>query len=197
MSSSVLIAEESVSQAERERLESFRCRGCGECCFLRIPLTHTDVTRITTATGLSAAELVELVPATEFRGGHEHLEWIWFGPRRRQRRVMCLKESDGHCMYLADDNRCSAYEYRPTVCRIHPFVLGTCARGERIESVEVNNGCECAGSLDGENCLDELLELHVTSDDEDRSYKSLVASWNRSRRERSEATFLDFVGLGD
>ncbi len=74
MSSSVLIVEESVSRAERERLESFRCRGCGECCFLRIPLTHADVARITEATGRSAEELVEFAPPGAFRGNHDHLK---------------------------------------------------------------------------------------------------------------------------
>ncbi len=197
MSSSVLIAEASVHAAERETLNRFRCQGCGECCYLRIPVTHKDVARIVAGTGRSARELVEFVPPAVFRGDSAYLEWVWLGPRKRSRRVMCLKEVEGHCVYLDEENRCSGYEHRPTVCRTHPFILEMCEQDERIEGVELNQGCECAGTLDGENKVEEVISVHLAGDREDRSYKSLVAQWNRSRRQRSEEEFLVFIGLGD
>jgi len=196
MSTSGLIAEESVTAADRERLSQFRCRGCGECCHLRIPVTDLDVRRIRDATGRTAEELVEFVPPAEFRGDNAHLDWIWFGPRRNSRRVMCLKEVDGHCMYLDENNRCGGYEYRPTVCRIHPFILEMCERDEQVEGVEFNDGCECAGTCDGQNSLEDIISVHQASNSEDVNYRSLVARWNRNRRARTEAEFLAFLGLG-
>jgi Fe-S-cluster containining protein len=195
MSNSLVFVEESVSGNQERMLRGFRCRGCGRCCHLRIPVTHRDVARMTRATGRSAADLVEFVPQTSFRGDAAYLDWVWFGPRRHHRRVMCLHEVEGHCMYLSGENRCLAYTHRPTVCRTHPFVLEACERGERIARVELNQGCECAGDFDGRNHPEELLELHRSEDREDRSYKALVARWNRSRRPRSAAEFLGHLGL--
>jgi Fe-S-cluster containining protein len=197
MASVLTLSEKKVSTTQQGWLRGFRCRGCGECCHLRIPVTVEDVRRIVRATGRSARQLVEFAPVAEFRGENDHLEWVWFGPRRQHRRVMCLREVDGHCLFLDADNRCKGYRYRPTVCRIHPFVLETCDRGKSVEGVELNDGCECGGSFDGSNTVERILETHLASEHEDSQYRSLVARWNRSRRQRSEEEFLCYLGLAD
>ena len=181
---------------EREQdaaLMNFRCRGCGNCCHLRIPVTHHDLQRIIEATGKKAEDIVEFVPTSEFRGIPDDLTWIRFGPRKKDLRVMCLQERDGHCMYLGDDCRCQGYAYRPVVCRTHPFILELDDDESGITSIEHNDGCECAGDDGHKFSESELVDMHNWSTGEDTEYTGLVAIWNRNRKIRSEEEFLRYI----
>jgi hypothetical protein len=75
--------------------------------------------------------------------------------------------------------------------------MQTCDHGEYVEDVELNDGCECSGSFDGNNIVESILNTHLSSEREDSEYRALVARWNRSRSQRSEKEFLVYLGLAD
>jgi Fe-S-cluster containining protein len=187
------VIEEAASGSQRG--VRFSCSGCGNCCHLRIPVNDRDVARILAETGLALDEVVEFVRPAEFRGEPDHLAFVWFGPRRSDRRVMCLRESGGHCRFLTADRRCAIYSCRPVVCRSHPFVLEASACGRRIEALEMNYDCDCAATRGAVRTEAELITLDRWSAAEDSRYGALVARWNRSRRRRTEARFLEYVGM--
>ncbi|MBD3388877.1 MAG: hypothetical protein GF416_07400 [Candidatus Altiarchaeales archaeon] len=75
------------------RRDRFECKLCGNCCRFRVtPLTGEDVRR------LEEAGLGDGV----------------------DRDRMSTGRVNGRCVFLVDD-RCTAYEHRPQVCRDFPF----------------------------------------------------------------------------
>ncbi len=80
-------------------------RFCGKCCFdTEMPLTEEDLRRIE---GLGYVK-------DEFS--------IRDGETRRLRNV------NGRCYFLDDENRCVIYEHRPEGCRLYPAVFD----GEKV-----------------------------------------------------------------
>lgn len=99
------------------RTNGFRCRQCGACCqgeekTSRVIVSPPEIDRIIEATGLEKSEIV--LPYPEFiksdEGGWFTFEW-------------CLKNEDGKCIFLAEDERCAIYSARPWICRTYPFAL--------------------------------------------------------------------------
>jgi Fe-S-cluster containining protein len=105
--------------ADWEKLLKFRCTGCGNCCRgTYILITDSDLARLVEGTGRSANEIVHFVGEKDVAFDKRHPWWIRFEAGRR---VMVLRWKRGACTFLDADNRCTAYEHRPLVCRIHPF----------------------------------------------------------------------------
>jgi len=171
----------------------FRCAGCGTCCRLWVPITTADVRRLAAGTGLGAGELVQFVAAAEFTDGVEDLTVVALGARKR-RMVMCLRERGDGCRFLAPD-RCLAYEHRPLVCREFPFILDLDDAEERIEAVEMNDGCDCSGTTDGEPDEQPLVELYRQSMDEEEEYDAAARRWNRRKRPGTAKELLEYLGL--
>ena len=177
-------------------LLKFRCGGCGTCCHLWIPVTDDDVRRLMEATGLPVGKIVEFVKPSLFGASPGTVAWIKFGPRRRDRRVMCLREVKDRCLFLKA-NRCVAYEDRPVVCREHPFVLSLDESGRRIESIELSDVCECSHTLDGKVSKRDLKKAYRWNVEQDDAYFKKVRRWNRRKGFGTEHNFLDYLGLTD
>ena len=77
------------------RKGDFKCKGCGNCCRFRVtPLLAEDVKRL---------------EAAGYRDFTANVKG-----------ELSTKRVGGRCIFLKDD-RCTAYEHRPTVCREFPF----------------------------------------------------------------------------
>jgi Fe-S-cluster containining protein len=79
----------------------FNCKNCGSCCQLQPPDANYEEQQELEAKGFS-----------HFLGRHDHAGIRWV--RRKQ---------DGSCLFLGKDNKCTAYESRPSVCRLEPFTI--------------------------------------------------------------------------
>ena len=86
----------------------FECTACGKCC-----------------TGNSDTHYIALsrVEADKLRG-HLGVSEAWF--RRRYVEHLSyetwgIRMTDGQCVFLGNDKRCSIYPLRPTQCRTYPF----------------------------------------------------------------------------
>ncbi len=181
---------------------AFQCTGCGACCrSLRVVITHRDLARLSAATGVAAAKLVEfLAPdAVDMTGEPETFVELGSG-----RRVMVLAQRDGACKLLGDDDRCRAYDARPDDCRQFPFDVAEAPDGRSLRlSLLPLEACDYERST----TLDRAArEREVVTGDERRvrtlaEYQSLVARWNllAARRRRfghrvgDAADFLEYL----
>ncbi|MEZ0393781.1 MAG: YkgJ family cysteine cluster protein [Desulfurococcaceae archaeon] len=82
--------------------EDPRCLRCARCCFnTEMPLSRSDIERISGALGLSPEQFAE-----------------------RRGRIYVLRNVEGHCVFLNPSTReCSIYPIRPKGCRAYPLVL--------------------------------------------------------------------------
>ncbi len=172
----------------------FRCNRCGNCCRLRIPVTDIDVRRLMEATGMPAQKIVHFFKRSEFGRSPGRLAWIKFGPRLRDRRAMCVRETRDRCLFLRKAG-CIVYEHRPIVCQEHPFDLTLDANDRKIEAIEMNDVCECSRTLDGKVNKRDIKKIHRVSLEQDETYFAKVRRWNRRKGIGTERDFLEYLGL--
>jgi len=73
---------------------------CGKCCHnTEMPLTEEDIKRIESL-GYDRRDFTVKIDG-----------------------IYRLRNVNGRCFFLDEDNRCKIYEYRPLGCRIYPIVL--------------------------------------------------------------------------
>ena len=172
----------------------FACAGCGRCCALWIPVTDADVVRLMEGTGEPAREIVGFTPIKAFKKNTPgSLRVVKFGKKKKDWRVMCVKEKGGGCQYLKE-NRCVVYEHRPVVCREHPLMIEPSAKGKRIKKIDLNDPCGCAGTLTGRQRKKDLLNKYHWTNREDDAYAEKVEWWNEGGG-GSEEDFLRYMGL--
>ncbi len=179
-----------------EELLRFRCKGCGTCCKLWIPVTDEDVARLMAGTGLPPEKLVDFIEPSRFGVCPGTITWVKFGPGKKDRKAMCLREIRNQCLFLRA-NRCVAYEHRPLVCREHPFILTLDQTGRRIKTIELNQVCVCSHTLDGKMRKRDLKKFHLWSLRQDQRYAEKVRRWNRRKTYGDEQDFLRYLGLTD
>jgi Fe-S-cluster containining protein len=189
--------------ARRKRFQGqeylrFRCTDCGNCCTDTIvPVTDQDVSRLMLGTGLPALEMLAFYRASEFADEGVDLLFVELdqGPR-----VMALKrrydekEEREACKFY-QNQRCTAYEYRPITCRVWPFSLSLDAEGKRIKRMEINDDLPCPYELDGEQDPAALLANWKADDAQDDSWKLKVEEWNRLYAGGTPEQFLSFLKL--
>lgn len=98
-----------------ESAPDFGCNQCGDCCRQhQIPLNHFDVTRLLHA-GVSQ-EVVGLLPTVS----EDPCGLLLYG--QKQLLILSKDKYSKDCL-LMQDNQCTQYNHRPTVCRTWPMVL--------------------------------------------------------------------------
>ena len=103
----------------------FRCKQCGSCCRDRIDilLSPFDLCRM-------SKELDEPLPDVLNKYGH-----LYIGSTSKVPLVaLKMREDNGKCYFLEDDNRCHIQMNKPSVCALFP--LGRCA-SRREEGTEI------------------------------------------------------------
>jgi Fe-S-cluster containining protein len=173
----------------------FRCNRCGNCCRLRIPLTDEDARRLIDATGMPPERFIQFFGKSEFGSSPGQIAWIKFGPRERDKKAMCVRETYDRCYFLRPKKGCLVYEHRPIVCREHPFDLTLDDEDREIELIEMNDVCECSRTLDGKVNTRDLIEIHKQSLEQDERYFAKVRRWNRRKTYGTQRDFLKYLGL--
>jgi len=181
---------------------SFRCTACANCCRdLRVPLTTADLRRLVDHTGLSPAEVVDWLPASEvdLTGEPDSLVSLEHGSERV---LMALAQHGGACRFLAVDASCSVYDARPGSCRLYPFDAAYGRRGG-VRRLRLLGGTACEAARDGHNDAHALREADQRRWSEHRAYLAQVSAWNRHQRHRvrfghralGSRDFLGFLGF--
>jgi Fe-S-cluster containining protein len=173
----------------------FRCGQCGVCCRLRIPVTDADVRRLMEGTGQPVEKIVHFFKKSEFGESPGPIAWIKLGPRKTNRKAMCIREVYDRCLYLRPKTGCAAYESRPVVCREHPFDLTLDDDDREIVQIELSQICDCARAFDGEVDEEYIKRIHHESLAQDEAYHAKVRRWNRRRKIGTEKEFLEYLGL--
>jgi Fe-S-cluster containining protein len=109
---------------------------------------------------------------------------------------MVLRWVRGRCVFLDEQDRCTAYEHRPIVCRMHPFeVTLTDEDKGGVAKLAMNRVTECPHEWDGHETKRNLgLLERMLWRDSDR-YIAKIEAWNRRRTWRTPAAFLrEMVG---
>jgi len=100
------------------------CGGCnGQCCYAyRVPVTGSDVQRLSRGLLVPAETVVSFLPAEPGDRGAMRLD----GSDQRWS-LHLLRREDGGCTLLVrlldGTDRCGVYEHRPTACRTYPACL--------------------------------------------------------------------------
>jgi Fe-S-cluster containining protein len=164
-----------------EKFLKFRCTGCGNCCKEPLlPLTDSDVTRITRHTGEPTSVLVR---------------WV-------DRNGIDMDHAGGGCRYLGSDDRCTIYNHRPLGCRIFPFDPSWKDDG-KLRRLKLIEATDCKYELDGENDVDKMRVLHKKHLASTVAYQAKVATWNarqverkqRGKKAQTAADFFNFLGI--
>ncbi len=182
---------------------SFRCTACGNCCrTLRVAVTALDVQRLTEATGMPQAELIEwLAPdAVDMSGEPQSFVELSSG-----RRLMVLRQQSGACTLLGADDSCSVYAARPRDCQAYPFDIERLPDASGRRRLALLPLDDCLYAEDGAN---HRADLERTEDARRRElvrYQELVAHWNRQAFHRrrlgkpagTASAFLAFAAEAD
>jgi Fe-S-cluster containining protein len=185
--------------ATGEKFLKFRCTQCGNCCKdPLLPLTDSDIQRITRHTGEASHELVRWVDRNGIDMDDEPEAFVLL---RQGKRVMVLKHEGGGCRYLGSDDRCTIYHHRPLGCRIFPFDPSFTDTG-KLRRLKLIDATDCKYELDGDNDLDKIRVLHGKHLSSTAAYQQKVATWNarqaeRKRRGHPAQTAADFFSFLD
>jgi len=177
-----------------EKFLKFRCTQCGNCCKdPLLPLTDSDIARITKHTGEATQDLVRWVDRNGIDMDDEPEAFVIL---RQGRRVMVLRHEGGGCRYLGEDDRCTIYGQRPLGCRIFPFDPTFHEQG-KLRRLKLIQATECKYELDGDNDAEKIRVLHRKHEAATRAYQAKVAKWNdaqlaRKRRGLQAQTAADF-----
>ena len=164
-----------------------------------MPLTDSDIKRITRHTGEGAQELVRWVDRNGIDMDDEPEAFVNL---RQGKRVLVLRHEGGGCRYLGSDDRCTIYNHRPLGCRIFPFDP-TFREDGKLLRLKLIPATDCKYELDGDNDIDKVQTLHGKHIAATNAYQAKVASWNARQAERkrsgkkpqSAADFFDFLGI--
>lgn len=177
-----------------EKFLKFRCTQCGNCCKdPLLPLTDSDIERITKHTGEETKDLVRWVDRNGIDMDDEPEAFVIL---KQGKRVMVLKHEGGGCRYLGSDDRCTIYGQRPLGCRIFPFDPSYNEK-RQLRRLKLIQATDCKYELDGENDAEKIRVLHGKHEAATRSYQTKVAKWNelqltRKRRGIQAQTAADF-----
>jgi Fe-S-cluster containining protein len=160
---------------------AFRCTGCGACCRnLRVAVTHHDVRRLATATGLSALELVAWLAPDEVDMTGEPEAFVELGAGRR---LMVLRQRHGACVLLGADDHCRAYEARPRDCELFPFDPELDRSGALVR-LQLLPTTACEADFEGSHDAQALADAHARREGELDEYRTRLRAWNRQALRR-------------
>ena len=174
----------------------FECSKCSLCCHLWVPVTDADVRTLMSHISLPPQKIVQFVDSSRIQSTRGAITWIRFGPKKTEKKAMCLRERRDRCLFL-ESKKCIVYESRPGVCREHPFVLTLDSAGRNIKSLKLNEAANCAYTLAGSVSKQRLKKIHLWNLEQDEQYLKKVDRWNRRKHPGTEKDFLRYLGLDD
>lgn len=143
-----------------------------------IAVTPADVHRITGLTGMSPEEFLTLIePDDSVIRTYKDSPKIRF--KDRNNFVLVLPERNDGCMFL-NNNSCSIYRSRPSVCRPFPFEYSIEKRGKVVFDVNEEARSFCKGLGSGSRSFDfaELERSVLERESQRRAFVKRVKEWN-------------------
>jgi Fe-S-cluster containining protein len=151
---------------------------CGECCKrYTIPVTLSDIQRISSFTCLNPRRFLELIIFDKsVASSYDGIPKIKL--QGENNNILVLKEKDDRCMFLKD-NRCSIHKVKPLRCRPFPFSYQN-KRGKVAFTVneEAIGFCKGLGRGSKEFDFADLSKAAITLDKEQDILRERVKNWN-------------------
>jgi len=182
-------------QERTERLLTVECTRCGACCHKPwLVLTHRDLRRLVKATGIPASRLVRFSSPCEIDCDPEEPEWLELSYGRR---MMCLRQPNGRCMFLDEGPSCRVYEVRPAACRVFPINVEFDEDGEVVGADLFANVREigCRHQYGATSGREDILRHAKQAEREWESYARKVERWNASADRGGTREFLTYLGF--
>jgi Fe-S-cluster containining protein len=168
------------------------CSRCSLCCRESIvPVTDSDVKRISRAIKKPAEQIVRFYSIDEMDYDPESGLWIRF---TRGKRAMGLRKRHSRCIFLDNKNNCSIYNHRPMTCRTFPYVIDF-DQDDKPRKVKLNQIVSCSCKRKKRTSLKEVIEDARVELKEDSRYYERIESWNRRKVPGRMRDFLRFLGL--
>ncbi len=176
-----------------QRLLTFRCTGCGNCCReTMVMVTDADIRRLVAGTGHSWQDVVRFVPEDAISLDKRSPWWLRLAASRW---VVVLRWQGRACRFLGPDNRCTVYEHRPVACREHPFGIEYSDSGALLKLTK-SRVSRCPNEWDGKLSRRALVTLSRQTDRESEAYTTRLRDWNHlTARERTRSRFGEFFSL--
>ncbi|MBD3347485.1 MAG: hypothetical protein GF401_20705 [Chitinivibrionales bacterium] len=151
------------------------CSNCAVCCTEPIvPVTDSDVHRITKRTGLRANQIVRFYSYSDADYDPEAGLWIRMPYGKR---LLGLKKKNERCIFLSPQNLCTIYEFRPLTCRTFPFQEADSESGQKLE---INKAVKCRLKIADVKLQEGVMSQIARENSEDERYERKVRKWNRS-----------------
>ncbi|MCP5464628.1 MAG: YkgJ family cysteine cluster protein [Deltaproteobacteria bacterium] len=182
-------------QKRKDRIKKMlkvQCEGCGGCCIDTIvPVTDSDVKRLTKHTKMKADQIVRLYDSTDIAYESDWGAWIDFNYGKR---LMGLKKRNGRCQFLDKNNRCTVYNARPATCRTFPLEFHMNEDGQ-IHDITLNKIIKKKYPFGASQDLKEATKKANMEDNEDERYYTRVDAWNNKTDRKGKTEYLKFMKL--
>jgi Fe-S-cluster containining protein len=116
----------------------FHCDQCGECCKNRVDilLSPFDLCRMAKALNKPLPEVLQ-----EYGN-------LYLGNTSKMPLVsLKMREDNGKCPFLMDDNRCKIHSNKPTVCALYPLGRGASREGKKAKIFYILQPTTCGGMM--------------------------------------------------
>jgi len=171
---------------------TIECGRCATCCTEPIvPVTDSDVKRISTALQTSAEKLVRFYSPKEMEYDPQSDLWIKFPQGKR---AMGLRKKLSRCIFLTDQKSCSINLHRPMTCRTFPYVIDLDYQ-DNAQKVELNHIVSCSCKKKPKSALTEVIDYVRQELGEDDLYYDKIFEWNSRKQAGTTRDFLRFIGL--
>lgn len=168
------------------------CGRCGVCCTEPIvPVTDSDVLRLSLALKKPASQLVKFWSTKEMEYDPDADLWIKFPQGKR---TMGLRKKHSRCMFLTEDKCCSVYLHRPMTCRTFPYAIDLDDNDQPCK-VELNKIVSCSCKRKKRSALKDVIENVKLELDQDDQYYDKISEWNSKEAPGGTREFLKFLGL--
>jgi len=184
--------EERIKLANNLKVLRFSCMKCGRCCkdektFVNI--TFQDILRLHTGLKYSLEDIMEVIGFYTFTDVNvkEFMNHMVYSPLHTEKGLAyigLLKKKNYRCTFLDQEDNCTIYPHRPTICRTFPFTYLLSDNGKSItktigytrKGIEYCPGIKKTASIIKKKKISELL---VKSLAEIVADAKMIETWNR------------------
>jgi Fe-S-cluster containining protein len=160
-----------------------------------IEVTHYDLRRLVTHTGISADKLIKLFSPSDFKDDDD--DWIRLSYGKRK--IGLRKKPDETCIFLSENRHCTAYEARPMSCRVFPVDI-VLDEGNKIIDFEMSDVVRdkfirCKHYIGKSVPYTTFMRKAIQSQTETAAYWEKIKQWNDKPEKGGKNDFLNFLGI--
>jgi Fe-S-cluster containining protein len=173
------------------------CGQCSSCCRdIQVDVTDADIRRLIRHTGIPADQLVKLYSHADTEDKEES-DWIRLSYGKRAMELN--KKRTGDCIFLSEDNACTAYEARPMTCRIFPICVVSDEKNiivdMEISDVITDKTIRCRRTRGNSRSYTSFMTTARQALSEQEGFQKKLEEWNSSPATGRKKDFLRFLCL--